>query len=44
VEKLETQYEVFNAIYEDALPKSLEYFLGIAGAMDFDDDDKDDKS
>lgn len=37
VEKLERQYEICNAIYEEILPRSLEFYLGVVGAMDFED-------
>ena len=38
VEELEKQYEVCNAIYEEILPRSLEYYLGVVGAMDLGED------
>ena len=34
IEDLEQQYEISQAIYEDVLPKSLEYYLGLIETMD----------
>jgi len=34
IEDLEQQYEIAQAIYEDVLPKSLEYYLGLIETMD----------
>lgn len=30
---MERQYEVCNAFYEEILPKSLEFFLGVSGGF-----------
>ena len=38
VEELEKQYEICNAIYEEILPRSLEFYLGVVGAMDLGED------
>ncbi len=51
VEDLELQYEIAQTIYEDLVPKSLEYYLGVIETMgdygDLDDieeeDDEDDE-
>jgi nucleosome assembly protein 1-like 1 len=34
VEDLEAQYEIAQALYEDIIPKSLEYYLGLIETMD----------
>jgi hypothetical protein len=31
---LEQQYEIAQALYEDIIPKSLEYYLGLIETMD----------
>jgi hypothetical protein len=31
---LELQYEIAQALYEDIIPKSLEYYLGLIETMD----------
>ena len=36
ITKLERQYEIANEFYENLIPRSLEYFLGVVGA-DFGD-------
>jgi hypothetical protein len=33
VEELENQYEIAQTIYEDLVPKSLEYYLGVIETM-----------
>lgn len=38
VEELEKQYEICNSIYEEILPRSLEFYLGVVGAMDLGED------
>jgi hypothetical protein len=38
VEELEKQYEICNIIYEEVLPSSLEFFLGVNGPLDLGDD------
>jgi len=47
VEELESQYEIAQTIYEDVVPKSLEYFLGLIETMDdlegLDDEDDEDE-
>lgn len=34
MEDLELQYETAQALYEDIVPKSLEYYLGLIETMD----------
>ena len=34
IEDLEQQYEIAQALYEDVIPKSLEYYLGLIETMD----------
>ncbi len=31
---MERQYEVAEAIYQELIPRSLEYFVGVVGGMD----------
>lgn len=35
VEQLELQYEIANSLYEDVVPRSLEYYLGVVGVLNF---------
>jgi nucleosome assembly protein 1-like 1 len=47
VEALESQYEIAQALYEEVVPKSLEYYLGLIETLDdygeFDGEDDDEE-